>query len=68
MTTTLVLALLNGIGGYIVYSDASYKGLECVLMEHRQVIVYRSKQLKTHKRNYSTHDLEFVAIVYVLKL
>ncbi|KAJ6834065.1 uncharacterized protein M6B38_336600 [Iris pallida] len=37
-----VLALPSGSGGYEIYSDASGKGLGCVLMQHGRVIAYAS--------------------------
>ncbi|KAJ6843018.1 uncharacterized protein M6B38_299735 [Iris pallida] len=63
-----ILALPSGSGGYKIYSDASGKGLGCVLMQHGRVIAYASRQLKIHERNYPTHDLELAAIVFALKL
>ena len=53
---------------YVIYSDASLNRLGCVLMQEGKVIVYASRQLKSHDRNYPTHDLELVAIVFVLKI
>ena len=32
------------------------------------VIAYASRQLNVHEKNYSTHDLEFAALVFALKL
>jgi len=32
----------------VIYSDASGKGLGCVLMQHDHVIAYASRQLKPH--------------------
>ena len=52
----------------MVYSDASHRGLGCVLMQHGNVIAYISRQLKTYECNYPTYDLELVAIVFALKL
>lgn len=37
-------------------------------MQHKQVVAYASRQLKTHEKNYHTHDLELVAIVFALKI
>ena len=51
-----------------LYSDALGVGLECVLMQDGKVVVYASKQLKTHEQNYPTHDLELVAVVFALKI
>nr|GFD08961.1 putative reverse transcriptase domain-containing protein [Tanacetum cinerariifolium] len=36
----LVLTLPAGSDGFQIYSDASKKGLGCVLMQHRKVIAY----------------------------
>ena len=52
----------------MVYSDASGKGLGCVLMQHGKVIVYASRQLKTHEVNYPVHDLELVVVVFALRI
>ncbi|GJU28996.1 putative nucleotidyltransferase, ribonuclease H [Tanacetum coccineum] len=56
------------IGGYQIYSDASKKGLGCVLMQHGKVIAYASRQLKPYEVNYPTHDLELAAVVFALKI
>ncbi|XP_070036817.1 uncharacterized protein [Nicotiana tomentosiformis] len=41
-------------------------GLGYVLMQHRKAIIYASKQLKNHEKNYPTHDLQLVAVVFAL--
>nr|GFA19864.1 retrotransposon protein, putative, Ty3-gypsy subclass [Tanacetum cinerariifolium] len=51
-----------------VSSDASKKGLGCVLMQHGKVIAYASRQLKPYEVNYPTHDLELAAVVFTLKI
>ncbi|XP_016669961.1 uncharacterized protein [Gossypium hirsutum] len=53
---------------FMVYSDASYVGLGYVLMQEGKVVVYASRQLKTHEVNYPTHDLELAAVVFALKI
>ncbi|KAA3461758.1 DNA/RNA polymerases superfamily protein [Gossypium australe] len=53
---------------FIIYSDASLNGLGCVLMQEGKVIVYASRQLKPHEKNYPMHDLELAAIVFALKI
>src|SRR4051812_18433629 len=50
-----------------VYCDSSKIGLGCVLMQVGKVIEYLSRQLKPHKLNYPTHDLELAAVVLALK-
>ncbi|GJU29514.1 putative reverse transcriptase domain-containing protein [Tanacetum coccineum] len=42
--------------------------LELVLMQREKVIAYASRQLKTHEENYTTHDLEFGAVGFALRL
>ena len=66
--STLVLTILEGTNGFVIYSDASKMGLRAVLMQHNKVVAYASKQLKDYERNYPTHDLEFVAVVFALKI
>ena len=51
-----------------MYTDASKQGLGCVLMQNGKVIAYASRQLRNHKLNYHTHDLELAAIVHALKI
>nr|GEV20249.1 hypothetical protein [Tanacetum cinerariifolium] len=68
LVSSLVLTLPSGTGGYQIYSDASKKGLGCVLMQHCKVIMYASRKLKPYEENYSTHDLELAAVVFALKI
>nr|GEV50595.1 hypothetical protein [Tanacetum cinerariifolium] len=53
-----ILALPEGSKDFIVYCDASVKGLVVVLMQRENVTAYASRQLKIHEKNYTTHDLE----------
>ncbi|GJU19649.1 putative reverse transcriptase domain-containing protein [Tanacetum coccineum] len=53
-----ILALLEGSKDFVVYCDASHKGLGAVLMQREKVIAYASRQLKIYEKNYTTHDLE----------
>nr|GFA76517.1 putative reverse transcriptase domain-containing protein [Tanacetum cinerariifolium] len=55
------LALPEGSEDFIVYCDASNKGLGAVLMQKEKVISYASRKLKIHEKNYTTHDLELRA-------
>ncbi|XP_043805308.1 uncharacterized protein LOC110608243 [Manihot esculenta] len=67
LTSAPVLTLPSGTDGFVVYSDASHKGLGCVLMQHGKVIAYASRQLRPHELNYPIHDLELAAVVFALK-
>jgi len=68
LTKAPVLAIPDPEKRYIVFCDASSKGLGGVLMQGDTVIAYASRQLKTHEENYPTHDLELAAIVFALKV
>ncbi|GJV32227.1 hypothetical protein Tco_1392627 [Tanacetum coccineum] len=63
-----ILALPEGSDDFVVYCDASIKGLGAVLMQRMKVIAYASRQLKVHEKNYTTHDLELGAVVFALKI
>nr|GEY72206.1 reverse transcriptase domain-containing protein [Tanacetum cinerariifolium] len=58
----------NGSEDFIIYCDASNKGLGPVLIQREKVISYASRQLKIHEKNYTTHDLELGAVVFALKI
>ncbi|GJT35260.1 putative reverse transcriptase domain-containing protein [Tanacetum coccineum] len=66
--STPILALLEGSKDFMVYCDASHKGLGVVLMQREKVIAYASRQLKNHEKNYTTHDLELGSVVIALKI
>ncbi|GKC29699.1 putative reverse transcriptase domain-containing protein, partial [Tanacetum coccineum] len=63
-----ILALPEGSKNFVVYYDASHKGLGVILMQKDKVIAYASRQLKIHEKNYMTHDLELRAVVFALKI
>nr|GFB27093.1 putative reverse transcriptase domain-containing protein [Tanacetum cinerariifolium] len=63
-----ILALPEGSEDFIVYCDASNKGLGTVLMQRENVISYASRLLKIHEKNYTTHDLELGAVVFAFNI
>ncbi|GJW79561.1 reverse transcriptase domain-containing protein [Tanacetum coccineum] len=63
-----ILSLPQGAENFIVYCDASHKGLGAVLMQNEKVIDYASRWLKIHEKNYTTLDLELGAVVFALKI
>jgi len=68
LTKAPVLAIPDPEKRYIIFCDASSRCLGNVLMQGDNVIAYASRQLKKHKENYPTHDLELEAIVFALKI
>ncbi|GKC52646.1 putative reverse transcriptase domain-containing protein [Tanacetum coccineum] len=63
-----ILALPKGSKDFMVYCDASHKGLGAMLMQIEKVIAYASRQLKIHEKNYTTHGLELGSVVFALKI
>ncbi|GKE47336.1 putative reverse transcriptase domain-containing protein [Tanacetum coccineum] len=63
-----ILALPKGSEDFVVYCDASHKGLGAVLMQREKVIAYASRQLKVHEKNYTTHDLELGSVAFSQKI
>jgi hypothetical protein len=65
---TAPVLTLSSESCFVIYNDASRKGLSCVLMQNSRVIAYASQQLKSYELNYPSHDLELVALVFALKI
>nr|GEV11828.1 hypothetical protein [Tanacetum cinerariifolium] len=63
-----ILDLPEGSKDFVVYCDASHKGLGVVLMQREKVTAYASRQIKIHEKNYTTHDLELGSVVFALKI
>ena len=63
-----ILTVPDGSGSFVIYSDASKKGLGCLLMQQGRVVAYASRQLKSHEQNYPTYDLELAAVIFALKI
>ena len=68
LTTAPILTLPSDSGGFVIYTDASNVGLDCVLMQDSKVIAYGSRPMKEHEKNYATHDLELAVVVFALKM
>ncbi|GKE53709.1 putative reverse transcriptase domain-containing protein [Tanacetum coccineum] len=68
LCSTPILALPEISENFVVDCDASHKRLGAVLMQKEKVIAYAFRQLKVHKKNYTTHDLELGAVVFALKM
>nr|GEU95475.1 putative reverse transcriptase domain-containing protein [Tanacetum cinerariifolium] len=66
LCSALILALPEGSKNFMVYCEASHKGLGAVLMQKKKVIAYASRQLKIHEKNYTT--LKLGVVVFALKM
>ncbi|GJS84636.1 putative reverse transcriptase domain-containing protein [Tanacetum coccineum] len=55
LTSSPILALPEGSKDFVVYCDASHKGLGVVLMQKEKAIAYALRQLNIHEKNYTTH-------------
>ena len=68
LTLAPILMVPDKGPGCTVYCEASKAGLGCFLMQSGRVVAYGSHQLKNHKQNYPTHDLELAVVVFTLKI
>jgi hypothetical protein len=68
LTSAPVLAQPDNSKPYEVYCDALGTSLGCVLMQENRVIAYASRALRSHEKNYPTHDLELAAVVHAFKM
>jgi ribonuclease HI len=68
LTMTPVLTMPNIEKPFLIYCNASGKGLGCVLMQDDHVVAYASRQLRKHEEKYPTHDMELAAVVHALKI
>ncbi|GKA47492.1 putative reverse transcriptase domain-containing protein [Tanacetum coccineum] len=63
-----ILALPEGSENFMVYCDASHKGLGAVLMHKERVIAYASRQLKIYEKKSRTHDFGSWSVGFTLKM
>jgi hypothetical protein len=68
LTMTPVLTMPNIEKPFLIYYNASGKGLGYVLMQDDHVVAYASRQLRKHEEKYPTHDMELAAVVHALKI
>jgi ribonuclease HI len=68
LTMTPVLTMPNIEKPFLIYCNASGKGLGCVLMQDDHVVAYASRQLRKHEEKYPTDDMELAAVVHALKI
>nr|GEV05349.1 retrotransposon protein, putative, Ty3-gypsy subclass [Tanacetum cinerariifolium] len=63
----LILELLKKEKLYAKFSKMEFC-LGVVLMQREKVIAYRSRKLKDHEKNYTSHDLELGAVVFAVNI
>ena len=68
LTSASILWVLDMEKGFIIFIDASRKGLGDVLMHEGRLISYARSNLKSHEDNYPTHVLELVAVMLALNI
>ena len=68
LTNALVLTVLNSHEPYMVYTNGLCTRLGYVLMKNDKVVDYASHELKTHEKNYPTHDLELTMVIFSFKI
>ncbi|KAA3482867.1 DNA/RNA polymerases superfamily protein [Gossypium australe] len=68
LSQALVLIQLIPGKEYVMYNNASYIDLGCILMQCGKLVAYASRQLKQHECNYLTHDLKLDVVVFALKI
>ena len=64
LTSAPILIIPTSGEPLVIYSDASKVRLGVVLMKNKKVVAYALRQLKDHEKNYPTHDLEMVIVVF----
>jgi hypothetical protein len=68
LTTTPILKFPDMENEFLVCTDTSKEVLGGFLMQDGQLIAYISKILRKNDDKYATNDLEFLAIVYALRV
>ena len=62
-----VLKLPDFSQPFEVVVDACGQGIGGILKQDGHPVAYESRQLRIHEKNYPTHDLELLAVIYALK-
>ena len=65
---TPILTISKGEDDFAIFCDASSLELGTIFMRYGRVIAYVSHQLKDFDKNYPTHDLELIVMIFALKM
>ncbi|MCO5611843.1 hypothetical protein L7F22_066102 [Adiantum nelumboides] len=68
LVSSPILKLLDFSKEFKVVTDASELALGGVLTQEGRPVAYTARKLRDHEKNYSTHDLELLAVIHALKL
>jgi hypothetical protein len=68
LSSAPILKVIDPNENCVVCTDACKKGLGGVLTQNGYAFSYEPINLKEHKRNYATHNLELVAMVLALNM
>ncbi|MCO5600050.1 hypothetical protein L7F22_054158 [Adiantum nelumboides] len=68
LVSSPILKLSDFSKEFEVVTDASGLALGGVLTQEERPVVYTSRKLRDHERNYPTHDFELLAVIHALKL
>lgn len=61
------MTLNEGTNGFVVYCDTSWDLLGCALMKKCKDMTNGSSKLKVHDKNYRTHYIGVVVVVFAFK-
>lgn len=67
MTSNLVLALSDFLSPFTIETNASGRGVGCVLMQRTQHVAYFSQALSKQNQHKSTYECELIAIVLAVE-
>jgi hypothetical protein len=68
LTSVEILRIVDSDEDFVVCTNECKEGIGGDLGQNGHVICYESRNLKEHEKVYTTHDLEYVAIVHALKM
>ena len=63
-----MLSVVDPNKEFEVCTDACKEGVGEILSQEGKVIAYESRKLKEHEKQYSTYDLELIAVVHALRV